>query len=71
MKHLHLQFIAASCGLGLGVFMLILMAWQAQALGPGVTAGVAFPPMIDLLVGSVLVGFGGYGIRLELGRYGR
>ncbi len=67
MKHLHFQFIAASCGFGFGLFMLILTAWQAQALSLGAAPTLrAASPIIDLFVGLVLVAFGWHGIRREV-----
>lgn len=72
MKHLHLQFIAASCGLGFGVFMLLLAVWQAQALnivGPATVNNVA--PLLDIFVGIVLIAFGLTGIHQEISSYRR
>ncbi len=67
MKHLHLQFIAAGCALGLGLFMLILTGWQAQAMtAPSAQSWQTISPMIDLFVGSVLLSFGWHGVRSEI-----
>lgn len=69
MKHLHLQFVAASCGLGFGLFMILLAAWQAQAIDlTGVVTVRALSPMVDLIVGVILLAFGWQGIRLELAK---
>lgn len=66
MKHLHLQFVAASCGLGFGLFMIALAAWQAQALNVTSAANIrTLSPMVDLFVGAVLIAFGWQGIRYE------
>lgn len=71
MKHLHFQFIAASCGFGFGLFMLALAGWQAQALTTNLTVTRSFPPAVDLFVGLVLITFGWRGVRVELARYSR
>lgn len=67
MKHLHLRFVAASCGFGLGGFMLLLAGWQAQALGTTALASpLLLPPTLDTLIGVILVAFGWHGVRQEL-----
>lgn len=71
MKHLHLQFILASIGLGFGIVLLLAALWNAvvmpiDGLTPWRDAVVAW---FSASGGIVLVTFGYQGIHAEL--YGK
>ena len=69
MRHLHYQFITASFGLGLGVFLLATTLWflwiSGLPLADG-TARVFTGAAVTFLAGLILVVYGSQGIRFEL-----
>ncbi len=68
MKHLHLQFILASLGLGLGFLFVVGAVWQMQLTSAlqVVTVGTMGAAILSSAAGIVLVAFGVHGIRQEM-----
>jgi hypothetical protein len=69
MRHLHYQFITASFGLGLGVFLLATTLWFLWISGlplAAETVRVFTGATVTFITGLILVIFGSQGIRYEL-----
>lgn len=69
MKHLHFRFVTAGLALGLGVFLFLIVGWQARIMAlpaGGHPLAIWLTAGLFLAAGSTLLVYGWHGVRAEL-----